>query len=386
MRTAGGEKHPVFGKDFESENVAGERGRGTSSLLRHEIWAGVVLGVVLCCTILYAASHSSSPELLLSFSPVRRSDGLLGRLPTRTNGSTNAVDPELIEVLRKATATVPPESSLIPNKTVILVTITEALARPGSMLDLFLESFWVGNGTQELLRHLVIVSLDRKAHQRCQAVHPHCYEMPSSSTKDLSNLTTDASFMTQEYLVVVWRKIELVASVLQLGYDLILTDADIMWFRNPFTHLAAEPAADIQVACDDYRGNSSNPNTGFLFVRTNNRTIRFLNHWYESRIRYPKQHDQDVFSHIIRTHQFVHQIGLRIRFLDTAYFGGFCQPVKDLSLATTMHANCCVGMETKVHDLKIVLRDWKHFSSAESGQNSTRFDWTPPRVQCGRRR
>ncbi|CAN0891395.1 hypothetical protein LINGRAHAP2_LOCUS16960, partial [Linum grandiflorum] len=69
MRTAGGEKHPVFGKDFESENVAGERGRGTSSLLRHEIWAGVVLGVVLCCTILYAASHSSSPELLLSFSP-----------------------------------------------------------------------------------------------------------------------------------------------------------------------------------------------------------------------------------------------------------------------------------------------------------------------------
>jgi hypothetical protein len=28
-----------------------------------------------------------------------------------------------------------------------------------------------------------------------------------------------------------------------------------------------------------------------------------------------------------------------------------------------MHANCCYGLGTKVHDLKIVLEDWKNFMS-----------------------
>ncbi|CAN1754411.1 Uncharacterized protein At4g15970, partial [Linum perenne] len=290
----------------------------------------------------------------------------------------------LATVLHKATTT-PTPTSIIPKKTVILVTITEALARPGSMLDLFLESFWIGNGTQELLRHLVIVSLDDKAHERCQAVHPHCYKMSPKGL--ISNLTGDALFMTQEYLAVVWRKIELVASVLQLGYDLILTDADIMWFRNPFPHLAGDPTADVQVACDSYRGSSSDPNTRFFFARSNNKTVQFVNHWYESRNKYPGKHDQDVFNRIIRFDRLVtNQIGVRIRFLDTAYFGGFCEPVKDLDLATTMHANCCVGMETKVRDLRNVLKDWKHFSSARSAEsrNSTRFDWKPPSIECAR--
>ncbi|CAN1754414.1 Uncharacterized protein At4g15970 [Linum perenne] len=213
------------------------------------------------------------------------------------------------------------------------------------MLDLFLESFWIGNGTQELLRHLVIVSLDDKAHERCQAVHPHCYKMSPKG------------------------------------------DADIMWFRNPFPHLAGDPTADVQVACDSYRGSSSDPNTRFFFARSNNKTVQFVNHWYESRNKYPGKHDQDVFNRIIRFDRLVtNQIGVRIRFLDTAYFGGFCEPVKDLDLATTMHANCCVGMETKVRDLRNVLKDWKHFSSARSAEsrNSTRFDWKPPSIECAR--
>ncbi|CAN1266707.1 Uncharacterized protein At4g15970 [Linum perenne] len=318
MTTAGdNEKLPVIRKDFDSEN-GGEIRR----LL-------VFLGVVLCCTVAYVSFYSSSlsPGLRLSFSPVSYD--------------------------------------------------FSALARPGSMLDLFLESFWIGNGTQELLRHLVIVSLDDKAHERCQAVHPHCYKMSPKGL--ISNLTGDALFMTQEYLAVVWRKIELVASVLQLGYDLILTDADIMWFKNPFSHLTTKPTVNIQVACDRYLGISSAPNTGFLYMRSNPQTIRFVNHWYKSKEKYPKMHDQDVFSQIIRSER----IGSQIRFLDTAHFGGFCEPVKNLDLATTMHANCCVGMDTKIHDLRIVLRDWKHFSSAESG-NPTRFDWRAPRVKCGR--
>ncbi|CAN1180302.1 Uncharacterized protein At4g15970 [Linum perenne] len=357
----------------DSENGGGDH-RRRRFILRPEIWAAVFLGVVLCCTVVYVSFYASSPELLLSFSPISCSNHSPTSNTTQENITTTADDQTLITVLQKAAATTTTTTtSTTPKKTVILVTITEALARPGSMLDLFLESFWVGYNTQELLRHLVIVSLDDKAHERCQAVHTHCYKTTSSSGRELGNLTGDALFMTQEYLVVVWRKIEL--------------DADIMWFRNPFPHLAGDPTADVQVACDSYRGSSSDPNTGFFFARSNNKTVQFVNHWYESRNKYPGKHDQDVFNRIIRFDRLVtNQIEVRIRFLDTAYFGGFCEPVKDLDLATTMHANCCVGMETKVRDLRNVLKDWKHFSSARSAEsrNSTRFEWKPPSIECAR--
>uniref|UniRef100_A0A3N7FGV3 Nucleotide-diphospho-sugar transferase domain-containing protein n=1 Tax=Populus trichocarpa TaxID=3694 RepID=A0A3N7FGV3_POPTR len=52
-----------------------------------------------------------------------------------------------------------------------------------------------------------------------------------------------------------------------------------------------------------------------------------------------------------------------MRFLDTAFFGGLCEPSKDLNLVCTMHANCCFGLDSKLHDLGIMLQDWKTFLS-----------------------
>ncbi|XP_047150720.1 uncharacterized protein At4g15970-like [Vigna umbellata] len=52
---------------------------------------------------------------------------------------------------------------------------------------------------------------------------------------------------------------------------------------------------------------------------------------------------------------------LSIRFLSTDYFGGFCHHAEDFNEVLTMHANCCVGLENKVSDLKILLEDWKKY-------------------------
>ncbi|KAF5469287.1 hypothetical protein F2P56_013371 [Juglans regia] len=141
-------------------------------------------------------------------------------------------------------------------------------------------------------------------------------------------------------------------------------DTDIMWLRDPFQHFYSE--ADFQIACDQFYGNSydvnNRPNGGFNFVKSNNRTIQFYKFWYTSREAYPGKHDQDVLN-MIKGDPFITNIGLKMRFLDTAYFGGFCEPSRDLNRVCTMHANCCIGLENKVHDLRILLDDWKKYMS-----------------------
>ncbi|KAK8507918.1 hypothetical protein V6N13_055388 [Hibiscus sabdariffa] len=264
------------------------------------------------------------------------------------------------------------------NNTVVLTTLNSAWATPDSVLDLFLASFKLGNGTRRFLRHLVIVAMDEKAYNRCRTVHRHCFALRTHGV----DFRKEAYFMTPNYLKMTWRRIEFLGIVLQLGYGFIFTDADIMWFRDPFTRFF--PDADFQMACDYYKGSpddmENNANGGFNYVKSNNRTIEFYNFWFSSRETYPKHHDQHVLDKI-KSHPYVSEkLRLRIKFLDTAYFGGLCEPSKDLNKVCTMHANCCYGMLNKLHDMKIMLQDWRTFNSLPSKhRNVSIFTWRVPR-------
>nr|KYP69168.1 Uncharacterized protein At4g15970 family [Cajanus cajan] len=246
------------------------------------------------------------------------------------------------------------------DKTVILTTLNEAWAAPNSVIDLFLESFRIGDRTRTLLNHLVIIALDEKAFARCQVIHTHCFFLVSEE----AYFNEEAYFMTPRYLKMMWRRIDFLRSVLELGYNFVFTDADIMWFRNPFPQFHHD--ADFQIACDHFTGSfddvQNRPNGGFNFVKSNNRSIEFYKFWYSSRESYPGYHDQDVLN-FIKVHPFITVIGLKMRFLDTTNFGGLCEPSRDLNQVCTMHANCCFGMDSKLHDLRIMLQDWKHYLS-----------------------
>ena len=154
-----------------------------------------------------------------------------------------------------------------------------------------------------------------------------------------------------------------------------------MWFRDPFPHFYKD--MDFQIACDHFSGNSTDiesnsPNGGFNFVKSNNRSIEFYKFWYSSREKYPGLHDQDVFNRI-KLHPFLTDIGLKMRFLDTAFFGGFCQPSEDLNKVCTMHANCCIGLDSKIHDLRIMLEDWRQFLSLPPTlKRSSTLSWSVP--------
>ncbi|XP_057962465.1 uncharacterized protein At4g15970-like [Malania oleifera] len=268
------------------------------------------------------------------------------------------------------------KDAAMEDKTVILTTLNEAWAAPNSVIDLFLESFRIGDHTRKLLSHLVIIALDQKAFSRCLVLHNHCFALVTEGV----DFSREAYFMSPDYLKMMWRRIDFLRSVLEMGYNFVFTDADVMWFRDPFPRFDLD--ADFQIACDHYFGTSNDventPNGGFNYVKSNNRSIEFYKFWHASSKIHPGYHDQDVLN-MIKHDPFITEIGLKMRFLDTAYFGGLCEPSKDLSQVCTMHANCCLGLDSKLHDLRIMLQDWKQFMTLPPNmKRSSTMSWRVP--------
>ncbi|KAI4313463.1 hypothetical protein L6164_026444 [Bauhinia variegata] len=321
----------------------------TALHLRRTLAVALLFATVsLSCLVLFRDVDSS--RFLPQFSSAYSLYGFSSIFPLVGNDSTAANNEYPLEKVLKDAA--------MEDKTVILTTLNEAWATPNSVIDLFLESFRTGEHTSRFLNHLVIIALDQKAFARCQVIHIYCFFLISEG----SDFHEEAYFMSPVYLKMMWRRIDFLRSVLEMGYNFVFTDADIMWFRDPFPRFYAD--ADFQIACDYFKGNPDDlaniPNGGFNFAKSSNRSIEFYKFWYSSREKYPGFHDQDVLN-FIKDHPFIRNLGLKMKFLDTASFGGLCEPSKDLNEVCTMHANCCFGMDTKINDLRVMLEDWKHY-------------------------
>jgi hypothetical protein len=161
-------------------------------------------------------------------------------------------------------------------------------------------------------------------------------------------------------------------------------DVDIVWFRNPFRHISA--FADMTTSSDVFSGDADSldnwPNTGFFYVKATNRTVEMLRRWRAARARFPPNHEQAIFNEI--KHELARDLGARVRFLDTARFGGFCRIFHtDMAAACTMHANCCFGLANKLHDLRDVLGQWKNYTGlTPQEKKSQKFTWKDP-ARCG---
>nr|CAB3479273.1 unnamed protein product [Digitaria exilis] len=267
------------------------------------------------------------------------------------------------------------------DRTVIITSVNEAFARPNSLLDLFRESFRAGDGIEHLLNHVLVVAVDDMAFAHCKAVHPHCYLLEFKSM----NLSSDNKFMSQAYVELVWTKLSLQQRVLELGYNFLFTDVDIVWLRNPFWHISV--FADMTTSSDVFHGDANSldnlPNTGFYYVRARNLTVEMLRRWRAARARFPPNHEQAIFNEI-KYELAGDELGVRIQFLDTARFAGFCQIYhSDMAAACTMHANCCFGLGNKLYDLREVLGQWRNYTGLTPQEKTSRkFLWKDP-TKCG---
>jgi hypothetical protein len=331
-----------------------------ANLLRFLLVAAIV--TVACVVLLQQRSpfpcggHVDVPEAAATTTTSRSGTRPDDDPTTEDDGGSD----KLPELLRRAA---------MEDNTIIMTFTNEAWTAPGSLTDLFLESFRTGVRTAPLLKHLVIVAVDATAFERCRRVHPHCYALATGAT----NFTGEQRFMARDYLDMMWRRNRFQARVLALGYSFVFTDVDIVWFRNPLLRIPV--AADMAFSCDWYSG--SNPydlntraNGGFLYVRASARTAALYAGWYESRAAYPGQHEQFVFDKVKRELSARH--GVTVQFVDTAYLGTFCDRGRrrDWHKLCTFHANCVIGLEAKLEKLRGVLDEWQRFK-AKAGPNGT---------------
>ncbi|KAK3166346.1 hypothetical protein QOZ80_1AG0044630 [Eleusine coracana subsp. coracana] len=328
-----------------------------------------LLGALLPTLLLFFLASDRVGEQLSSISSF--GNGCLQRSPVQVQANLTAlVDAHAGEEEEKFPGLAQLLSQVaMEHGTVIITSVNEAWARPGSLLDLFRESFRNGEGIAHLLNHTLIVSVDAAGLGRCRAVHPHCFLLEVKS----ANVSGANRYFTKGYLEIVWAKLSLQQRVLELGYDYLFSDVDIMWLRNPFRHINLY--ADVTMSTDHFVGDPESldnaPNTGFFYVRSTNRTVQMLRHWQAARSRFPPNHDQKIFDNI--KHEVVRDLGVRIEFLDTALFRSFCEfHDGDMGPRTcTMHANCCVGLENKVHDLRNVVADWKNYTSLSPAEKKS---------------
>ncbi|KAG6479341.1 hypothetical protein ZIOFF_062804 [Zingiber officinale] len=165
-------------------------------------------------------------------------------------------DVKLEKVLKEAT---------MENKTVILTTLNAAWASPSSIIDLFFQSFRIGDGTRRLLDHLVIIALDKKAYIRCISLHTHCFALYTEGM----DFSDEKIYMTARYLSMMWRRIEFLRVILEMGYNFIFSVLDLcrsqpidppFLLHDSFTEQSASPfSSDLDRAMpprSDLRGST----------------------------------------------------------------------------------------------------------------------------------
>ena len=110
------------------------------------------------------------------------------------------------------------------NKTVIITIINKAYADQDiradtTMLDLFLESFWLGEDTRSLLDNLLIVAVDQTAYDRCLFLRLNCYRLETDGV----DFGGEKVYMSEDFIKMMWRRTQFLIEVLKRGYSFIFT-------------------------------------------------------------------------------------------------------------------------------------------------------------------
>ncbi|KAF9666241.1 hypothetical protein SADUNF_Sadunf16G0209200 [Salix dunnii] len=138
-----------------------------------------------------------------------------------------------------------------PSRLSILTVLDESWARSGSVLDLFLESFRIREGTEHLLNHLVIAGLHFQAFQYCPFVHPNCFHLKAAGLRSYANQIKKGGIRKPMNRpndhTFHWRRIQAPQE-----------DAEVMWLRNPFPDMVAESV--ITIGCDSKSSNQRSVN------------------------------------------------------------------------------------------------------------------------------
>lgn len=87
------------------------------------------------------------------------------------------------------------------------------------MLDIFLDSFWLGEDTRDLVNHLLLVTVDQTSFERCKFLRLHCYKLETDGVE----FEREKVYMSNDFIKMMWRRTLFLGDVLKRGYNFIFT-------------------------------------------------------------------------------------------------------------------------------------------------------------------
>lgn len=134
---------------------------------------------------------------------------------------------------------------------------------------------WACRLRQLAVTNYVICALDEETYQFSILQGLPVFRDPLSPSNISFN---DCHFGTKCFQRVTKVKSRIVLKILKLGYNVLLSDVDVYWFRNPLSFLCSFGPAVLAAQSDEY--NQTGPinlprrlNSGFYFARSNSPTI-----------------------------------------------------------------------------------------------------------------
>lgn len=136
---------------------------------------------------------------------------------------------------------------------------------------------WVCNMRYLNLTNFVIAALDEDLYLYAQTRGlPTYFENSILKGVDEHSLNSEASYGSVLFKKVTKMKTRVVVRILKLGYNVVWTDCDIIWYRNPLEYLWGL-GADLAIQSNAPDKEASNArgriNSGFYLARSNAKTI-----------------------------------------------------------------------------------------------------------------
>ena len=223
---------------------------------------------------------------------------------------------------------------------------------------------WILHVTKLGITNFIVIAQDETAFDVLNTYVPgHVVMLDKDHPPDVHVEQDAFTFASEGFYEICKQRPHMIQSILNQGYNVLYSDTDLVWLKNPFEKVPddvdyvgmtdvdnEDPAIDQRDVC-----------SAFLYFRPNYNTTQLLSHWtrqmmFDSNAR---GHDQDHWRNTLQHLKGKYSMHLLPKQLfppGFLYFNVVTQQERITKLVPkdlyTVHANWMAGYSTKVNHLK----------------------------------
>ncbi|XP_072032622.1 uncharacterized protein [Amphiura filiformis] len=239
-----------------------------------------------------------------------------------------------------------PVSDEPPPKTVVLTTTNSAF------LDLT-ENWLYSIQSCGVWPNITVIAEDRAAYEALRKMKFNIHVTLADQLSTADNLLFD----TPEYKRFVNKRADYILALLHNGYDVLFSDVDTYWVKNPFPYF--EEGYDIFTQADQLPPLPQVLCAGFVFYKATGQTLKFVRTWItRMAIKKQKLPDQVVLNQLIMKCM-KNKNGVKVKVLDPNlfvsgqfYFNDDWRSKNPHVQPVMLHNNWVIGHDVKVQRFK----------------------------------